>query len=207
MALGDTALELKGIEKRFREPLFSPVSFVLRAGEGLALVGRNGSGKTTLLDIVAGLRRPDAGSVALTGPLGYVMQKDGLSGLLSCRDNLAYEASLRGLPPRRIKARVNEVAELCGVSDFLGERLNRCSAGMRQKVAIAAALLHRPTLLLLDEAFSSLDAQSAERMKAVARGLLDGGGALVMASHSPEDYVGLCQRRLALPEGVEGAVS
>jgi ABC-type multidrug transport system ATPase subunit len=174
-------VELKGIEKRFKEPLFLPVSFSVKEGEGLALSGRNGSGKTTLLDIIAGLRRPDSGSVHVSRPLGYVMQNDGLDGLLSCRDNLRYEAALCHLSKAESRQRIGRLVEMCGITSFLNKRLSRCSAGMRQRVAFAAALMSNPKVLLLDEAFSSLDAGSAAAMKEILTSLKSDGACIIFA--------------------------
>ena len=197
-----TLVELNGIEKRFDKPLFSPVSFTLLSGEGLALSGRNGSGKTTLLDIIAGLKRPDKGSVCINGPIGYVMQNDGLDGLLSCRDNLRYEAALCRLSAAESRQKITLLAELCGVTSFLNKRLSKCSAGMRQRVAIAAALISDPKVLLLDEAFSSLDAQSAAAMKEVLISLMGEGACVIFATHIPGESDGLCSRTLVLPDAV-----
>ena len=197
-----TLVELTGIEKRFKEPLFLPVSFSLKAGEGLALSGRNGSGKTTLLDIIAGLRRPDNGSVHVSRPLGYVMQNDGLEGLLSCRDNLRYEAALCHLSAEESRQRIAHLAELCGVASFLSKRLSRCSAGMRQRVAFAAALMPTPKVLLLDEAFSSLDVASVAAMKEILISLMAEGACIIFASHISGETSDICQRTLLLPDSV-----
>ena len=198
-----TLVELTGIEKRFKEPLFLPVSFSLNSGEGLALAGRNGSGKTTLLDIIAGLRRPDKGSVRVNSPaVGYVMQNDGLDGLLSCRDNLRYESALCRLSAAESKEKIRRLAELCGITPFLNKRLSRCSAGMRQRVAFAAALIPDPKVLLLDEAFSSLDAHSAAAMKTILLSLMGVGACIIFATHIPGETDGLCRRTLFLPDAV-----
>jgi ABC-type multidrug transport system ATPase subunit len=196
------AVEAVGIEKRYREVLFSPVSFLLAPSAALGVTGRNGSGKSTLLDIIAGVARPDAGTVRVNGQTGYVMQRDGLSGLLSCRENLLFEAALCRLPRDVAVRRTAECAALCGADGFLNKRLARCSAGMRQRVNIAAALLCAPAVLLLDEAFSSLDAQTARDLRAVFLEMKRGGTALIVVSHDSGDLADLCDRVLELPDAV-----
>jgi ABC-type multidrug transport system ATPase subunit len=194
------AISVAGIQKYYRDALFSPVNFTLAAASGLGVTGRNGSGKSTLLDIIAGIARPDAGTVRVNGQTGYVMQRDGLSDILSCRENLLFEAALCRLP-RDVRARrAKECAELCGVTFFLNKRLSRCSAGMRQRVNIAAALICEPAVLLLDEAFSSLDAQSARELRGVLSDLKARGTAMIVVSHDAGDFADLCERVLSLPD-------
>jgi ABC-type multidrug transport system ATPase subunit len=193
---------VEGIQKYYHEALFSPVNFTLAPTLGLGVTGRNGSGKSTLLDIIAGIARPDAGMVRLNGRTGYVMQRDGLSDILSCRENLLFEAALCRLP-RNVRARrVKECAELCGVTFFLNKRLSRCSAGMRQRVNIAAALICEPSVLLLDEVFSSLDTQSARNLRGVLSDLKVQGAAMIVVSHDTDDFTDLCERVLSLPDAV-----
>jgi ABC-type multidrug transport system ATPase subunit len=189
-----------GITKSYGSPLFAPVSFTLRGGEGLGLEGCNGSGKTTLLDIISGLCRPDAGHMRTHGMIGYVMQRDGLSGLLSCRDNLLFEAALCRLPSSEARSRIGDLAEQCAISGFLDKRLSRCSAGMRQRVSLAAALLCRPAILLLDEAFSPLDADSRSIVRDIIASCMDGGAAAVIVSHDRSDLEALCSRAISLPD-------
>jgi ABC-type multidrug transport system ATPase subunit len=193
------AVVARGIQKRYREVLFSPVSFVLPPASGLGVSGRNGSGKSTLLDIIAGIVRPDAGAVSVNGRMGYAMQRDGLSGLLSCRENLFFEAALCRLSRSVAARRVRECAEICGAESFLNKRLSRCSAGMRQRVNIAAALLCEPAVLLLDEAFASLDAQTACALRRAFLDMKDGGAAMIVISHDADDFAELCDRMLELP--------
>jgi ABC-type multidrug transport system ATPase subunit len=194
------AVAAEGIQKYYREALFSPVSFTLAPGLGLGVTGRNGSGKSTLLDIIAGIARPDAGTVSVKGQTGYVMQRDGLSDILSCRENLLFEAALCRLP-RDVRARrAKECAELCGVTFFLNKRLSRCSAGMRQRVNIAAALICEPSVLLLDEAFSSLDAQAARDLRGILSDMKARGTAMIVVSHDTDDFMDLCERALLLPD-------
>jgi ABC-type multidrug transport system ATPase subunit len=193
-------LTVSQLQKKRRVPLFEPVSFFLLRGEGLGIYGRNGCGKTTLLDILAGLTKPDAGEFTRAGRIGYVMQRDGFQDALSCRDNLRVEAALCALPGQTARARVQSCAAQCDILPFWRKRLSRCSAGMRARLSIAAALLPEPELLLLDEAFSGLDQDSYTSIKSLLREKKQAGTAMILVSHNREDFAGLCEYVLTLPE-------
>ncbi|MDR1135189.1 MAG: ABC transporter ATP-binding protein [Clostridiales Family XIII bacterium] len=196
----NTLITADGIVKRYGAPLFSPISFKLNAGEVLGLEGCNGSGKTTLLDIIAGLCRPDSGQIRTRGEIGYVMQRDGLSGLLSCRDNLLFEGALCRLSSSEARSRLEALAEKCAISEFLNKRLGLCSAGMRQRVNLAAALMCKPDVLLLDEVFSALDAEARPLVRGIIRDTLGDGAAIVLVSHDSGDLDDLCDRIISLPD-------
>jgi ABC-type multidrug transport system ATPase subunit len=193
-------LSVSNIQKRRGEPLFAPVSFTLEAGEGLGIYGQNGQGKTTLLDIIAGILKPDTGTVTLGAMPGYVMQEGGFQEGLSCRDNLIYEASLCGFAHGDAAARVSVCAEHCGVTPFLKKRLSKCSAGMRARVSIAAALISEPGLLLLDEPFNALDQTTQFSIRNLLAQMKAEGTAILLVSHEKSDFENLCERILTLPD-------
>jgi ABC-type multidrug transport system ATPase subunit len=189
------------LSKRYKTPVFSGVGFHLAPGEGLGIYGPNGSGKTTLLEIVCGLTRPDSGSVRVGGRIGYVPQRDGLSPRLTALDNLRFYAALAGLRGKQAARRIAACAEACGAETFLRKRLNRCSAGMRQRVSVAAAMLNEPAVLLLDEVFAPLDAEGRASLRLVLEELRRSGTALMLVSHDSADFMGLCTRGLSMPDG------
>ncbi|MDR3072031.1 MAG: ABC transporter ATP-binding protein [Clostridiales Family XIII bacterium] len=189
-----------GIVKKRKNPLFNPVTFSLHEGEGLGIQGPNGSGKTTLLDLFAGILSPDEGSFSRSGNLGYVMQTDGFQEQLSCIDNLIFEASMLGFSGKEAKSRAKRASELCGVESFSTKKLSLCSAGMRTRVGFAAAFLQKPALLLLDEAFGALDKQTRLAFHELLQYEKRKGLAIVFISHDPNDFEGLCERVLTLPE-------
>jgi ABC-type multidrug transport system ATPase subunit len=191
---------MDGLRKRYAEELFAPLSLVLHPGEGLGVFGYNGSGKTTLLDMLSGLLKPTAGSFTREGACGYCMQHTGFQDSLTFKENLLLEAYLCGLKGTEAQQRTHEVAARCDLLSFWKKRYRKGSSGMQGRLRIAAALLMRPRLLLLDEAFNFLDERSVEHMRHVLLAEKERGAALVMVSHNRDDFTGLCERVLYLPE-------
>jgi ABC-type multidrug transport system ATPase subunit len=194
-------LACKNLRKHKKRPLANPISFTLGSGEGLAVYGFNGSGKTTLLDIIAGLIAPDEGDVWHSGSIGYCMQNPGFQESLSVKENLQIEAALCGLPRRPAQARVKWLGEAWGLTEFWDKRLSKCSAGMQQKLSLAAAFMSSPKILLLDEAFNALDDLSRENARKMLVQEKERGAGIILVSHLKEDFPGLCERMLALPGG------
>jgi len=148
------------------------ISFGVRHGEFVALVGPSGCGKSTLLRIVAGLRPPTLGDVAVEGrpvrrPLaavGMVFQAPVLLKWRSVLDNVLLPAELAGLEPRRYRARARDLLRLVGLGDFEGKLPRELSGGMQQRASLCRALLLDPPLLLMDEPFGALDAMTRDEM-------------------------------------------
>jgi ABC-type multidrug transport system ATPase subunit len=193
-------LILDSIQKRRGEDFFAPVSCVLKPGEGLGVFGHNGSGKTTLLDMIAGIERPTKGTCTVKGSIGYVMQHAGFQESLSFKDNLLTEAYLSGLRGAEAIRQTQRVAARLEIVPFWNKRYSKGSSGMRGRLSVAAALLAFPQLLLLDEAFNFLDEQSITQTHYVLKAEKERGCALVMVSHKREDFIGLCERILLLPD-------
>ncbi|QDV34850.1 molybdenum ABC transporter ATP-binding protein [Tautonia plasticadhaerens] len=185
--------------------------------EVVVLFGRSGAGKTTLLRMIAGLERPDSGSVLLGGrtlfdsgsnrsmPLrsrriGMIFQHDLLFPHLGVRENLRF--GLAGWPKGEAEARVREVAGLCGVSHLLGRAPGTLSGGERQRVGMARALAPRPELLLCDEPFSALDLEArdalVDRLRVVQRAE---GLPVLYVTHSPAEAIALGDRLVLLDGG------
>lgn len=167
--MDDSVLVARGISKRFGAvSALDGLSFALSPGEIYGLLGPNGAGKTTALRIVCGLLVADAGDGhCLAAPLGtrpvglgYLPQGGGLYDDLTIAENLRFFARAHGLP--RSADRVSASLETHGLAERAGQRVGTLSGGWRQRVALAAALLHAPRLLLLDEPTAGLDAQARE---------------------------------------------
>jgi heme exporter protein A len=186
------ALDVEGLAMRFgRRRLFEGLSFTVRPGVPLAVVGPNGSGKSTLLKILAGVLAPAAGRVGLRvggaevpeaerpHRVGLVAPYLQLYDPLTARENLSFLARARRLP----EARVGEVLEQVGLGGRADEAVATFSTGMRQRLRVAAARLHDPPLLLLDEPSATLDAAGRE----LVRGLLDPARLVVLATNDPAE--------------------
>ena len=146
-----------------------PVSLTLRPGEFFAVVGPSGCGKSTLLDVAAGLAPPSAGSVTFEGQavttmvpegVGVVFQEDAAFPWLTVADNVAFGLRRAGLPADEIRRQVDDAVAFMGLTPFARAYPAQLSGGMRQRVCIARTLVMRPRLILLDEPFGALDAQT-----------------------------------------------
>jgi heme ABC exporter ATP-binding subunit CcmA len=207
----------EGVAKRFgRIAALRGIDFDLAPGESVAILGANGAGKSTLLRILAGLSRPTKGrfealreesggaSVGLRreqlrGEIGYVGHAPLVYGELSARENLAFAARLQG---RRVTGeRIDALLDELRLIDVAERRVGRFSRGMLQRLAIARAIVHEPSVLLLDEPFTGLDEVSADRLSQQLRGLEESGRSLVLVTHDPRRAVELTERALVLHRG------
>jgi ABC-2 type transport system ATP-binding protein len=194
-------------------PVLRDVSFSIGPGEIVAYLGANGAGKTTTLKVVTGLATPDFGRVLFAGRdvaedplgyrrrLGYVPETAEVYPFLSGQEYLVLAGRLRELHGASLERRVDELLELLGLEHHRHQGLDSYSKGMRQKVLIAAALLHDPELLVLDEPLSGLDVTSVLVMKALLRELAARGRAILYSTHHLEVAEGLCERVLILHDG------
>lgn len=189
-------ISVSGLSKSFRGKLvFDGVSFVVRVGELVLLVGPNGSGKTTLLRIIAGLLQPDTGKVFLgdrsTGKalsFGYVPQSVQRIHYLSGEDFLCLAGGLYGLEGREIEERIAELKKALCLKE-LKTLVDFSSSGMAKLLMLAAALLHRPRLLLLDEPLDSLDPSSRAKVIAYLHaGVERREVGVLLATHRPKEY-------------------
>ena len=199
------ALEAVGISKRYgsREVLCG-VDLIVRAGQLHGLLGPNGAGKTTLMRVLLGLVGRDAGDVHLLGQRVDATDRrvpDGVAGFvdtpafypyLSGRRNLELLARLDGHRRADGAARVSDVLDQVGLSAHADAAAGGYSAGMRQRLGLAAALMRSPRLLFLDEPTSSLDPAGARDVRALARRLADAGTAVVLSSHDMSEVEELC---------------
>ena len=189
-------LTARGVARRFGSRVaLEPTDVSLAAGEVVALVGPNGAGKSTLLSILAGSLDPTAGTVERPDRIGWVPQRSAHYGRLTALENLRLFAALERVPPRRADELAHEF-ELPADT-----RASSLSVGNRQRLDVALALLSSPRVLLLDEPTSSLDPVQRERVWRIARGVAEGGGAVLVATHHWEELADLADRTLELVEG------
>jgi len=185
------ALEIRGLVKRFERPAVDGLDLAVRAGEFYALLGPNGAGKTTTLRMIAGLTRPDAGAIhvagidALADPvaakrvMAWISDEPMIYDKLTPREYLEFVAGLWGVEPALAEMRAQELLDWLDLAAHADERCEGFSKDMRQKVALAGALVHEPQVIILDEPLTGLDAGSARQVKNVLRERVRAGGAII----------------------------
>jgi ABC-2 type transport system ATP-binding protein len=182
-------------------------------GEILGYLGPNGAGKSTTVKILTGLIRPSSGRAIVAGfdvaekPLevkrriGYVPETAALYDALTAAEYLDMVACLHHLDPKTAASRRSELLELFGLGDVQNQRMTEYSKGMRQKIVMAAALLHRPEVLFLDEPFDGLDANAAAIAKELLKRLASQGRTILFCSHILEVVERVCSRIVIINEG------
>jgi ABC-2 type transport system ATP-binding protein len=200
-------LEVLGLHKRYGPTVaLDGVGFDVAEGEVFGLLGPNGAGKTTLLSIVSCLLRPTAGEVRVRGrtlhasdrdarrAIGIVPQELALYGELSARENLRFFGELYGLRGAGLSRRVDEVLAAVALADRADGRADTFSGGMKRRLNLGIALMHRPPLLLLDEPTVGVDPQSRNHIFEEVRRLNRAGVTIVYTSHYMEEVQALCRR-------------
>jgi len=189
------ALEIRGLCKHFDRPAVDHLDLTIQAGEFYALVGPNGAGKTTTLRMVAGLLAPDAGSISVLGVdaladpvaakqvMAWVSDEPMIYDKLTPFEYLEFVSGLWGIEPAVGEAAARELIGWLGLGPHAHERCEGFSKGMRQKVALAGALVHDPRLIILDEPLTGLDAGSARTVKGVLHDRVAAGGTVIMTTH------------------------
>lgn len=189
------ALQLSGLTKSFDRPVVNGVDLTINEGEFYALLGPNGAGKTTILRMVAGLLKPDAGSIAifgvdaLTDPvaakqlMAWVSDEPMVYDRLTPLEYLEFVAGLWQVEPARARKSAHELIDWLGMAPHANELCGGFSKGMLQKVALAGALVHDPRLIILDEPLTGLDAGSARQVKDVLRQKTASGVTVIMTTH------------------------
>jgi len=189
------------------------VSLEVPASRIVGLLGANGAGKSTLIRTAAGLQPPDAGRITVNGIdlwskptdakrlLGYAPEAPSFYEELSASEYLAFVAGVRGLDPADARAEAGRWFARFGLEDRADEPVRRFSYGMRKKLSFTAAVLHRPRVLLCDEALEGFDAGAALAAKQALRALAADGCAVLFSSHVTETIERLCDRVVILHEG------
>src|SRR5688572_11308769 len=213
-----TVLEVSDLRKQFKPRLFKPrfealrgVSFSVQQGECFGLLGQNGAGKTTTIKVATGLLKPDGGSATLLGKpcgdaaarraLGYLPENPYFHEHLTPAEGLATYGRLCGVDAATIAARAPALLARVGLADAVNRRLRGFSKGMRQRFGLAAALLHEPDLLLLDEPLTGLDPGGRRLVKELILEQRQRGATVVLCSHVLADVEELCDRVVVLHHG------
>lgn len=190
-------LRVTGVHKSFRRYGWLPggrvnhvlrgASFAIQPGKMIGLVGENGSGKSVLMKVIVGLMKPDAGSVEVSGRLGYCPQIPLLYDKLTSDETFRLFAHAYGLDDVYAQERAEHFYEFLNFGQFRGELIENLSGGTRQKLNLAIALMHEPQVLLLDEPYSGFDWDTYQRFWQLADALRDSGATIVIVSHFIEE--------------------
>jgi ABC-2 type transport system ATP-binding protein len=207
-------LEVSGLHKRYGNLVaVEEVSFVAQPGEMVGLLGPNGAGKTTTVSMIAGLLKPDRGEVRIGGGvvrgetdpvklrMGLVPQEVALHDELSARENLALFGAIYGLRGAALARAMDAAFEVAGLADRAQDRVSTFSGGMKRRLNLAAALLHGPQILLLDEPTVGVDPQSRNQIFNSLEELKRQGKTLVYTTHYMEEAERLCDRIIIIDHG------
>jgi ABC-2 type transport system ATP-binding protein len=213
------ALEVRGLRKSFERPAVDGLDLAVRAGEFYTLLGPNGAGKTTSLRMVVGLLKPDAGAISVLGVdalanptaakqvMAWLSDEPMIYDKLTPFEYLEFVAGLWGIDAEIAQSRARDLIDWLSLKPHAQQRCEGFSKGMRQKVALAGALVHEPRLIVLDEPFTGLDAGSARQVKKVLREHVQAGCTVIMTTHILEvaermaDRIGVIAKGRLIAQG------
>ena len=210
-------IRVEGLTKAFGKKrevhAVNDVTFIAPDGEITGLLGPNGAGKTTLLRMLSTLVTPDAGTAAIAGldilrdrfavreQIGVLSDARGLYPRLTARENIRYYGRLHGMSGKALNARVDALIDTLGLTPLADRRTQGFSQGERMKVAIARALVHDPSTIMLDEPTNGLDVMSVRGLRDQLRALRSAGRCLLFSSHVMQEVAALCDRIVILSAG------
>jgi ABC-2 type transport system ATP-binding protein len=210
----DAVLRCRGLRRSYGDLVaVEDVGFEVRAGETYGLLGPNGAGKTTTISMLTGLLRPDGGEVHVAGCrmhpgamdakalVGLVPQELAIYPDLTARENLTFFGHLYGMGRADLTDRLGEVLEVIGLTDRADDRADTFSGGMKRRLNIGIGLLHRPTLLVLDEPTVGVDPQSRNAILTSVEELATAGMAVLYTTHYMEEAERLCDRLAIIDQG------
>ncbi|MEG2288672.1 MAG: ABC transporter ATP-binding protein [Clostridium sp.] len=212
-------IEVQNVTKRFNDKLvLDNVSYEVGKGEIFGFIGPNGAGKSTLINIMTSLLVPDSGTIKICGfdilnepikakeCMGYVPQELALIEELNAYDNLEFFGALYGLKGKELKERIKEALKVTGLEDTKKQKVKKFSGGMKRRLNIAAAILHHPKVLILDEPTVGVDPQSRNHIFSFVKNICNEWGTTVIyTSHYMEEIEELCQRVFIIDLGKEVA--
>lgn len=207
-------IEVKGLTKHFGSvQAVNQISFRVKGGEIFGLLGENGAGKTTTLRMLATVLKPTSGSATVNGfdlvrepdrvrtQIGVLSAEEGCYPRLTARENIEFFARLNNLPPDEVNRRTEEVIELLDMGEYADRRTGDFSKGMKQKVALARAIVHDPPILLMDEPTAGLDVTSTRVVRDFLVHCRQQGRAIIFSSHIMSEVERLCDRVAIINRG------
>ncbi|MDU5106032.1 ABC transporter ATP-binding protein [Clostridium sp.] len=210
-------IEVKNVTKRFNDKLvLDNVSYEVNKGEIFGFIGPNGAGKSTLINIMTSLLVPDSGTIKICGYdilkepikakecIGYVPQDISLMEELTAYDNLEFFGALYGLNGKELKTRIMEALEVTGLVEKKKEKVKKFSGGMKRRLNIAAAIMHHPKVLIMDEPTVGVDPQSRNHIFNFTKNICkEWGTTVIYTSHYMEEVEELCKRVFIIDLGKE----
>ncbi|MEG2935898.1 MAG: ABC transporter ATP-binding protein, partial [Clostridium sp.] len=201
-------IEVQNVTKRFNDKLvLDNISYDVKEGEIFGFIGPNGAGKSTLINIMTNLLVPDSGTIKICGfdilrdtikakeCIGYVPQDLALMEDLNAFDNLEFFGALYGLKGKELKERIAEALKVTGLEDTKKQKVKKFSGGMKRRLNIAAAILHHPKVLILDEPTVGVDPQSRNHIFTFVKNICkEWGTTVIYTSHYMEEVEAICSR-------------
>ena len=210
----ETIISIKGLSKAFgSHRVLKNIEFEVKKGDFVTIFGPNGAGKTTLIKIMSTLIKPSGGSIVIGGfdvadkpveirkHIGSISHETYLYSELTAEENLRFFGHMYNMDKSRLNNRVYELLEQVGLKHRANDRVGTFSRGMTQRLSIARALIHEPSILLLDEPYTGLDQHAASTFESVLSGLDAQNTTKIMISHNMDRSLKLCDRVLILNKG------
>ena len=207
-------LNIQNLTKRYgSKTAVDNLSLSIGAGEICAFIGHNGAGKTTTLKVCCGLLTPDSGEITVDGMsirekpidckrvMAYIPDNPDMYEFLTGYEYLNFVADVYGVTKEDREKRIAELGALLGITDALGGAISECSHGMKQKIAIISALIHKPKLILMDEPFVGLDPVASHQLKNLMAEHCANGGAIFFSTHVLEVAEKLCNKVAIIKNG------
>lgn len=207
-------LNIQNLSKRYgSKTAVDNLSLSIEAGEICAFIGHNGAGKTTTLKACCGLLTPDSGEITVDGMsirekpidckrvMAYIPDNPDMYEFLTGYEYLNFVADVYGVTKEDREKRIAELGALLGITDALGGAISECSHGMKQKIAIISALIHKPKLILMDEPFVGLDPVASHQLKNLMAEHCANGGAIFFSTHVLEVAEKLCNKVAIIKNG------
>jgi len=208
----NSVINLERVNKSLgNREILKGISFAVEPGDIFGYLGPNGAGKTTTIRVILGLFKPDSGKASILGEdvsrdearakVGFVLEADGLYDNLTGYENLDYYCQIYGVSQAQAKERIEEMLRLVGLSDRASDRVAAYSKGMRQKLALARAMVHEPELLILDEPTAGIDPSGQMEVRQIIRNLAQRGKTIFLSSHNLDEVQRLCNRIALIDKG------
>jgi len=209
----NSAVDLDNVSKKLgSREILKDISFAVEPGDIFGYLGPNGAGKTTTIRVILGLFKPDSGRASILGEdvsrdearakVGFVLEADGLYDNLTAHENLDYYCQIYGVAQAQAKVRIEEMLQLVELSDRASDKVAAYSKGMRQKLALARAMVHEPELLILDEPTAGVDPSGQMEVRDIILNMAHKRGKTIfLSSHNLDEVQRICNRIALIDKG------